>query len=562
MNRSTSLLLVAAVWLTACRARGEEAQPLPFVKGSATLVVLPDTEVYTNKKPSLLKAQMQWIHENRVSRNIAYILHVGDVTNNNTEREWRVARECFDMLDGKVPYILAAGNHDYDHTPGRLTHMNKFFNVTDMKQWSTFGGVFESGKLENQYHLMEIQGRKWIVLSLETGPRNAVIDWANKVLAQHKDRQAIVLTHAYLYYNNHRYNHLRGSQRASPHNFYGEGADGEQLWNKLVRKHPNVMMVICGHLASGYVGYRADEGDWGNVVHQMMCDYEKMKSGGMGFLRLLEFLPGGKTVQVRTYSPVTKGTNPRDAKLEEFQFKLKLADRDKPREASMKLDPPLKAPICRYRFDGDGGDGAKIVDSIGNAHGTLRSKTGRSKLDGKGTLVLAGNEAGDGHVELPPRMLAKLTDVSVEVWFTPTADKYNWNSVWRLGDGGGDFFWYTFRTLTVHRAEIAVNRHNEDIQRKGVPAAPGKRMHVVVTYDRDGAGGKPLLKCYHNGELTGALNTSKLLGDVDDTKNRLGPIAGAYDELRIYDYPLGPTAVRHCFEAGPDKLPVAEPAKE
>ena len=34
-------------------------------------------------------------------------------------------------------------------------------------------------------------------------------------------------------------------------------------------------------------------------------------------------------------------------------------------------------------------------------------------------------------------------------------------------------------------------------------------------------------------------------------------IAGTYDELRIYDYPLGPTAVRRNFGAGPDKLDVA-----
>jgi len=156
------------------------------------------------------------------------------------------------------------------------------------------------------------------------------------------------------------------------------------------------------------------------------------------------------------------------------------------------------------------------------------------------------------------------------VWFTPTANQYNWNSVWRLGDGGGDFFWYTFRTLTVHRAEIAVSGDNEDIQRKDAPAAPGKLMHVVVTYDRDGAAGcerrsadgKPLLQYFCNGELAGRLNTSKLLGEVDDTQNRLGPIAGTYNELRIYDYPLGPTAVRRCFEAGPDRLPLPGLARE
>jgi len=111
-----------------------------------------------------------------------------------------------------------------------------------------------------------------------------------KVIEEHKNRLAIILSHGYLYYGNERYNHLRGGQRASPYNFYGDGADGEMMWNQLVRKHPNVMMVICGHLSSQYVGYRKDKADHGNLVHQMLVDYEKMR-GGNGFLRVLEFLP-------------------------------------------------------------------------------------------------------------------------------------------------------------------------------------------------------------------------------------------------------------------------------
>jgi hypothetical protein len=285
-----------------------------------------------------------------------------------------------------------------------------------------------------------------------------------------------------------------------------------------------------------------------------------MSGGGMAYMRLLEFLPDGKTVQVRTYSPALNNT--RRSELEDFQFELKPADRDTPKPRRDDRDPPLRMPIHRFSFDGSGSTGAKLVDSIGDADGVLRSETGRSQLDGRGRLELAGNDLRDGYAELPPRMLADLTDVSVEVWFTPTAEHYNWNGVWRFGDGNGDFFWYPFRTLTVHRAEIAVAGDNEDIQRKGIPAAPGKRLHVVVTYGRDGAEGRPLLRYYRDGKLAGWMVTNKRLSDVTDTQNRLGPIAGVYDELRIYDYPLGPTAVRRSFQSGPDKLSVATPASE
>jgi predicted phosphodiesterase len=338
MRSRPAAAAVCALALAACfpgSVPAGDRAPLPYHKGSTTLVVIPDTEVYTAKRPATFQTMMQWVADQRDERNIACVLHVGDVTNNNTEREWQNARAAFDTIEGKLPYVLAAGNHDYDHTPGRLTHMNEYFRVKDLKQRPSFGAVYEDGKLENHYQFVKIHDRTWLILSLETGPRQAVIDWANRVLAGHRDRPAIILTHAYLYYNNARYDHLQGSQRASPYNFYGEGSDGEMLWNRLVRRHPQVMLVICGHLSSAYVGYRVDRGDHGNAVHQMLVDYEKMR-GGQGFLRLLEFLPDRKTVQVRTYSPVTGGTNPRDPTLEEFTFELRGATRDEPKPG----DPP------------------------------------------------------------------------------------------------------------------------------------------------------------------------------------------------------------------------------
>jgi hypothetical protein len=214
--------------------------------------------------------------------------------------------------------------------------------------------------------------------------------------------------------------------------------------------------------------------------------------------------------------------------------------------------PPRRAPIHRYRFEGVGGDGARIEDAAGRAHGRLHAGATRSALDGDGRLVLIG----DGRVQLPSGLLAGLEDASFEVWFTPTAREYSWKSVVRFGDRN-DWFTYVFRTLTVHRAEIAVDRHNEDIQQR-VPLEPGRPLHVVVTYDRDGSDGEPLLSCYRDGGLAGTMRTGLLLEDVDDTANTVGPFAGRFDELRIYDYPLVEAEVRASFEAGAEKLEVAD----
>lgn len=556
--------------LVVCGARAVWAEPpgeLPFVEGSETLVVFPDTEGYAGRHPEVMTAMTRWTAEQVEQRRIRAVLHVGDVTNDNLPREWSNARKAFDHLEGRIPYVLAAGNHDYDVTPGRLTHMNDVFKVEAMTRWSGFGGVFQAGKLENHYQFVPLHGEKWLVLSLEMGPRKAVVAWANTILEKHKTTPAIILTHAYLSYDNLRYDHRRGKERATPYSFCGEGADGEMLWNQLIRRHPNTRIVICGHLSSAYVGYRRDEADYGNVVHQMLVDYEKLKGGGMGFLRLLEFLPDRKTVQVRTFSPVTGGirspvTTGRDPlrspELEEFRFTLQGPTRTKPMPVPPGARKPLKAPpIHRFSFDGKGGDGAVVTDLAGDQDGVLQSPGGDARLNGKGQLVVT--RANGGHARLGP-LVAGRKKVSVEVFFTPTAQQYSWVPVFQFRGKGKDWIWYCFRTLNVHRAELCDDGHNEDIQSKGLPVEPGKPLHVVLTYDQEagGNGGSPEIMAYLNGIRQGPLKTGIKLTDLEITKGMVGAFPGHFDEFRIYDRVLDHEEVRACLMAGPDRLPVKE----
>jgi len=313
-------LIVLAVSVCASdRARG---QKLPWKEGSTTIAVLPDTQYYSTKYPDNFEAQTRWIAENHQKRNIVYVWHLGDITQHDSPTQWELAKRCFGMIEGKVPYLLVPGNHDYSSSAPRSSRLSEYFPVEKIEQWSMFGGVCHKGKLDNNYHLFRIGDQEWIALGLECGPREEVVEWANKVLDQHADRYAAVVTHAYLFRDNVRYDYTKGSQRASPHGFAGDGNDGEELWKKLIRKHKNVMIVISGHVATGGPtgSYLASKGDHGNVVHQMMTCYQKLPRGGLGYMRTLEFLPDGKTVQVRTFSPSKKTT--RTSELEDFTFKL------------------------------------------------------------------------------------------------------------------------------------------------------------------------------------------------------------------------------------------------
>jgi 3',5'-cyclic AMP phosphodiesterase CpdA len=281
-----------------------------FTEGSSMLAVLPDTQFYALRYPGLFLAQTGWIRSQAVTRDIRYVLHLGDIVHNNTKPEWERASDAMGQLHGAVPYALAPGNHDYG--PGgnastRETRLNDHFSFELAAGTPGFGGAHRRGALDNSYHLFSIQGRDFITIALEWGPRDEVIEWANQVMAAHPDREGILVTHAYLNNNDRRYDHTdtEHPQRFNPHDYSTPGGvnDGEELWQKLVRRH-RFAMTFNGHVLDDGCGYLASVTDHGNVCHQMLSNYQMRDQGGEAYMRLLEFMPDGRSVAVFTYSPL------------------------------------------------------------------------------------------------------------------------------------------------------------------------------------------------------------------------------------------------------------------
>ena len=84
--------------------------------------MVPDFDEYYPRHTHLMDAQTKWIADNAAKRNIAYAVQLGDLTNHNTASEWEVARQAFATLDGKVPYAVVPGNHDYDDSGCERRH--------------------------------------------------------------------------------------------------------------------------------------------------------------------------------------------------------------------------------------------------------------------------------------------------------------------------------------------------------------------------------------------------------------------------------------------------------
>jgi 3',5'-cyclic AMP phosphodiesterase CpdA len=277
---------------------------------SFMLAVLPDTQYYSLAWPGIYTAQTSWIAANAHRRRIAYVFHLGDIVDQNTPLEWERAADAMWLLEGIVPYALVTGNHDVGpsgNAANRYTLLNQYFSYDRTASWPTFGGAFQAGELENTYHLFSAGGRNYIVMALEWGPREEVVTWADGVMARYPDRYGILITHAYLNNNDWRYDNkdMVRSQSFNPHHYGTAGGvnDGEELWQKLVRKHAFVM-TFNGHVLGDGTGYLASVTDRGTTCHQMLSNYQFRNLGGEGYMRLLEFLGDGKTVKVYTYSPL------------------------------------------------------------------------------------------------------------------------------------------------------------------------------------------------------------------------------------------------------------------
>ena len=307
-----ALFFSAAVAAGAEEPRLSKNAPAP-VNGGWSLVLLPDTQLYSRDHPATFSAQTEWIVRHRRDYNVQFVLHLGDIVQDNNDRQWKISRGAMAVLEGHVPYALCVGNHDMG--PGgnaatRDTLFSKYFPVAEAVQSSTFGGVYDKEplKMDNSFHLFQAGGRKWLVLCLEFGPRHDVVAWADSVVRRHPDCWVILITHAYLRgEDGQRFDrHSKRPQSAPPH-LYGVARhpaglnDGEELWRKLVSSHRNFQLVASGHVC--YSHLLSSKGAAGNTVHQMLCNYQQAPGGGAGYLRLLQFLPDGTTVRATDYSP-------------------------------------------------------------------------------------------------------------------------------------------------------------------------------------------------------------------------------------------------------------------
>ncbi len=297
--------------LLACASEVDPGVPTEIPRDASLVVVLPDTQFYSCAYGEIFEQQTAWVAEQGDARNIAMLLHTGDIVDDDVDVQWQVAARSLDRLNDRVPYLITTGNHDL--SPARESMFERYLGTRGLDMFDHDRGAYEPGRSDNSYAVVRITGRDWLVLGLEFGPRDPVVAWAKQILEQYAELPAIVFTHAYLYNDGMRYDRRRMPRQRYHPDTYGQTPeqginDGEDLWNKLVLAHDNVRLVLSGHVIPDGTARASERRASGTIVHQVLANYQwcsvcpcEEREGGGGYLRLLAFT--NDAITVFTYSP-------------------------------------------------------------------------------------------------------------------------------------------------------------------------------------------------------------------------------------------------------------------
>jgi 3',5'-cyclic AMP phosphodiesterase CpdA len=440
------------------------------------LAVLPDTQYLfdaDSADPDPLRETFRYLLGQRADANIAFMTHLGDVTEHGTDDEISLASECFRRIDGKLPYSVLAGNHDVnsstDDQRGSTAYL-KAFGPARFAGSPTFLGASADGY--NSAHLLTAGGRQWLVLALDWRISDGGLAWAQGILDQHPKVPAIVTTHDLAYADD-------SGQAALSDN-------GRRLWGKLIHGNDQVFLTLNGHYWPP--GRTVLQNAAGHDVHVHITNYQDRYYGGAAMIRLYTFDLARNTVDVETFSPwflardperrtpleaeTIELTGPVDRFSLSIDFAARFAGFDPPalpapRPAGAVVD---RTTVAYWRFDAAGQavtDGSVVRDLTGKGNDLTVRRLANSGPDiltvsaehhvgqpAHASLRFDGGQSPDRGAILETSANAALNSMKFENGYTIEAfiklpDPFEGNHAWmgilswegRSGDAGKSSGW-------------------------------------------------------------------------------------------------------------------------
>lgn len=349
MIKKLLALIFAQAIVSISLAQSPKGEPLIPVyptledEHSFSMIMVPDPQCYVKfaANQPLFELQTAWIAQNIKRLNIKAALFTGDLVEQNNKlisaplpndyngdqtsrQQWEAISEGLDRLDNKLTYIACQGNHDLGYIAAEYRYSmmpdyiyperNSEFAKSLVSTGSNYEGIHTMENAAFEFH--DDAWGKLLVISFEFAPRDEALEWARQLIESKRfaNHKVIILTHSFLATNGDRI--VEEGYKLTPRNW------AQAVWDKLIYPSKNICMVLCGHTGTppkidgvkevnyqSTSAYRVDKAADGHNVVQMMFNSQNGDgswngNGGDCWLRILEFKPDGKTIGIRTFSPL------------------------------------------------------------------------------------------------------------------------------------------------------------------------------------------------------------------------------------------------------------------
>ena len=261
-----------------------------------TLAFIPDPQKLSTNGDGNYDDLIQYVVDQKQARNIKMVLQIGDsVDRGNSNSQWAIADAAMSILDGKLPYLVSIGNHDYDDDKGIVRAATRFdaaYPIASFRNTNHFiDDVYPTNSTHNTAARITVGSYQYLFINIEHLPRTDAIAWANSIATNYGGSAdyIIVATHNLL--------DPSGNREAD--------AELTALWDNFLSQHSKIRLVLCGHVGGtgGVVSRRTD-----GLVHQHMLNYQTDTGNNFNnsaLVRFYHFNQSNHQVAVTTYNPIT-----------------------------------------------------------------------------------------------------------------------------------------------------------------------------------------------------------------------------------------------------------------
>ena len=272
----------------------ETAYPYSFVAvGDTQYVCERDKKKGTNDMTYIY----DWIVNNKETKNIKFVMGLGDITDENTVEEYAVAAKHLQKLnDAGIPQSIIRGNHDgpnqkvmdlYDECLKDVIEATPYDGIMTAPVFDETGNLV-SGTYDNMYYTVEVGEQKWLIFAFGYQPTSEILSWAGEIIEQHSDYNVIVTTHGYI-----------NGKLEIPNDAR------KRIWDELGCKYENIKLILCGDCNDVDLAVQKKVGINGNVVTEMLIDRQNIdQAAAYGHVTLLRFSPDGQKIKIEDFAAV------------------------------------------------------------------------------------------------------------------------------------------------------------------------------------------------------------------------------------------------------------------